>query len=181
MDFQTLYTRLSPALKKIAKGFNGRNLFIDADDLCQEMSIYLWNNYKDGVPAQINDAYIVNGCKLHICNYLRKNRPKATVLSLENPLDENGKTIKDNLCSQAESLHRCLDRKMTFAQILNNGFSRREKEVVLYLTKGFTLREIGIKLGISHVMVLKYKKRVIKKWQRKVTKKQRYLLKRVES
>lgn len=170
MDFEILYTRLSPILQKIAKGYNGRSLFIDADDLYQEMSIYLWVNYKDGVPAHINDAYIANGCKLHICNYLRKNRTKATVLSLENPLDEDGSTIKDNLCAQTESLHRYLDRKMTFAEIRNNGFSRREKEVLSYLTKGFTVREIGARLGISHVMVLKYKKRIIKKWQRKVTK-----------
>ena len=83
MDFQSLYTRLSPRLKRLARSYDRRSRCIDADDLYQEMSIYLWNNYKHGVPGHINDAYIVNGCKMYILNYLRKNSVKVSIFSLE--------------------------------------------------------------------------------------------------
>lgn len=167
MDFETLYKRISPRLKRIAQSRNGHGFFIGKEDLYQEMCIYLWNNFKDGVPAGINDAYIIRGCEFHILNYLRKEKEKAIIFSLEEPVNDNGDTLKDILPNRNEPLDKHADKKMVFDYIKNNGFSKQEKEVFSLLSAGYTTREIGKKLGISHVMVVKCKKRIINKWQRK--------------
>jgi len=168
MDFEALLKKVSPRLKRIASSHNGHGFFIDEEDLYQEMCIHLWNSFKDGVPVGINKAYIVRGCEFHILNYLRKQREKARIVSLEKPLNEDGCTLKDILSDSKEPLDRCLDREAIINDIKNNGFSKREKEVLPLLLEGYTVREIGEKLYISHVMVVKLKQRIIKKCQKKI-------------
>ncbi|MCQ9208239.1 MAG: sigma-70 family RNA polymerase sigma factor [Omnitrophica bacterium] len=167
MDFETLYNRLAPILKKIATSYKARGAFIDQDDLYQEMTVHLWKRFGQGVPFGVNESYIIQGCKFHIFNYLRKNREKTVILSLERSRTQDGSKLEDVLSCQSEPLSRCLERKTVFEEIRNNGFTKREKEVLTYLVKGFTVREVGGKLGISHVMIVKYKNRIIKKWRRK--------------
>ncbi|MCG2713363.1 MAG: sigma-70 family RNA polymerase sigma factor [Candidatus Omnitrophica bacterium] len=180
MDFETLLKKISPRLKRIAKSRNGHGFFIDKEDLYQEMCIHLWNHFKDGVPAGINDAYIVKGCKFHILNYLRKEREKARIVSLEAPINEYGGTLKDILPDTKEPLDKIIDRHLVIEDIKNNGFTKREKEVFSFILGGYTVRETGKKLDISHVMVVKYKQRIMKKWwnkcKTKVTKNGKYLL-----
>jgi DNA-directed RNA polymerase specialized sigma subunit len=48
-----------------------------------------------------------------------------------------------------------LNDKMLSETILNNGLSKREKDILIFLSKGFTMREIGSFLGVSHVRVVK--------------------------
>jgi len=127
----------------------------------------LWKNYKDGQPAGINEAYIVRGCEFHILNILRKEREKARIASLEEPLDEDGGTLKDILPDTKEPLDKFIDRNLTIEDIKNNGCTKREKEIFSLLLNGLTVREAGKELGISHVMVVKVKNRIIKKWQKK--------------
>ena len=170
MDFETLLERVSPRLKILAKRLvNGYNIhgFFDEEDLYQEMHIHLWNNFGNGVSAGLNNAYIVKGCEFYIRNYLRKKREKARILSLEKPINEYGDTLKDILPDTKEPLDSYLDRKITISAIKNNCITNKEKEVFLFILEGYTVREIGKKLDISHVMVIKYKQRIIKKWQRK--------------
>lgn len=167
MDFEILLKKISPRLRRIAKSRNGHGSFIDKEDLYQEMCIHLWNHFKDGVPAGLNGFYIARGCEFHILNYLRREREKATILSLEKPLNEEGYTLKDILPDTKEPLDSYVDRKITLSEIKNNGITKREKEVFSFILEGYTVREIGKKLGISHVMVIKYKQRIIKKWRRK--------------
>ena len=178
MDFETLLKKISPRLKRIAKGHNGHGFFIDQDDLYQEMCIHLWNNFKGGVPDGINEAYVVRGCKFHLLNYLRKEREKATIVSLDEPINGEGNTLEDILQGRGEPLDNCIDRELTLENVRNNGLSKREQGVLSLLMESYTVREIGMRLGISHVMVVKLKKRIIKKWQRKtqVTKMRDFLL-----
>lgn len=179
MDFLLLYNRIAPRLRRIARSRNGHGFFIDEDDLYQEMCVHLWNKFRDGVPSGINDSYIIKGCEFHILNYMRTKREKAQIMSLEEPVNENGYMLKDVLPAVSESMDKYIDRKMTIDSIMNNGFTKREKDVFSLLLKGYTVREAGERLGISHVMVVKLKKRLIDKWQRKrkkVTKKGKYLL-----
>jgi len=178
MDFETLLKKISPRLKTMTKSRNGHSLFIDQDDLYQEMCIHLWNNFKGGAPDGINEAYIVRGCEFHLLNYLRKEREKATIVSLEEPINEEGNTLEDILQGRGEALDNCIDRELTLEDIRNNGLSKREEDVLSLLMESYTVREIGVRLGISHVMVVKLKKRIIKKWQRKnqVTKMRDFLL-----
>ena len=179
MDFRTLYERISLRLRitarRIATNHNCHSSFIDGEDLYQEMCIHLWKKFENGVPSGMNDAYIIRGCEFHILNYLRKEKDKIRVLSLDKPINENGDTLKDVLENPADTLNRSIDRGIMTDYIRNNGFSKREKQVFSLLLEGYTVREIGKELGVSHVMVVKFKQRIIKKCQRrgkiKVTKK----------
>jgi DNA-binding NarL/FixJ family response regulator len=47
------------------------------------------------------------------------------------------------------------------------GLTDRERSVLSYLLKGYTVREAAKELGISHVMVVKYKKGIVGKWRKK--------------
>lgn len=122
----------------------------------------------------------MKGCEFHILNYLRTEREKARIVSLEEPINEEGDTLKDVLPDGRESLDKFIDRKLVIEDIKNDGFSKREKEVFLLILQGYTIREIGKKLDVSHVMVIKHKQRIIKKWQKReeiqVTSSPKYLL-----
>ncbi len=163
MEFEELYHKVSPRLKRIAYFYGRRGYSFDKDDLYQEMASHLWNNFKNGVPEGLNDTYIIKGCEFHILNYMRKEKEKAYKVSLEAPINENGDTLKENISDGQESLDKKVDKKMLVDYIMNNGFSKREKDVFRLLLEGYTVREAGGRLGISHVMVVKLKNRLINK------------------
>lgn len=178
MDFDELYKKISPRLKRIAKRHNGHGLFIDGDDLYQEMCIYLWDHYGGGMPDGVNESYIAKGCEFHILNYMRKNKPGAgfvSAVSMDQPLNENGDTASDIIPDRARPIDESLDKEIVVNDIKNNGFSEKEKAVFFMLAEGMTSREVGSKLDMSHVMVLKYKKKVIKSMGR-VTRPGKFLL-----
>jgi len=161
MRFEEFYERISPRLKRIAGFYNNRGNSFDKDDLFQEMASHLWNNFKEGIPEGLNDTYIIKGCEFHILNYMRKQKEKVYRVSMEEPINENGDTLREVLDNNAERLDRTVDKKMLIEHVMNNGFSKREKEVFELLLEGYTVREAGGKLGISHVMVVKLKNRLI--------------------
>ena len=167
MDFQELFNKISPQLKRKSIYFRKYSPSFDKDDLYQEMCLHLWNNFHSGVPEGINYSFIIRGCEFHILNYLRRMRQKAIQMSLDEPIDKNGNTLKDILPAQNESTGDSLEKELTINEIRNNGFTRREKDVFSLLLKGCTVREVGQQLGISHVRVVKLKKKLIQKWQRK--------------
>ncbi len=163
MNFYELYEKINPRLKKVALRHNRYNLFIDENDLYQEMCVHLWNKYGEGMPAGVNEAYIVRGCEFHILNYIRVHRNKVSLVSIEQPINENGDTIKEILPDHGEPLNEIADRDIKIEEIKGNGFSKKEKEVFALLLEGRTAREVGREMRISHVMVLKHKKNLIKK------------------
>lgn len=167
MGFKSLLDKISPILKRIARRHSLYGAACFEDDLYQEMCLHLWNNFGDGLPAGCNYSYIIKSCQFHLLNYLRKERIKARLVSLEQCINEEGQTLKELLPDTGEPIDRCLERNISIYDILNNGFSPREKEVFSLLLTGLTVREAGKRLGISHVMVLKCKKSIAKKWQRK--------------
>lgn len=163
MKFEILYERINPRLRKIASFYGRRGYSFDKDDLYQEMASHLWNNFKEGVPEGMNDSYVIKGCEFHILNYMRKEKDKVYKISMEEPLNERGDTLRETLAGGSESLDKTVDRKMLVDHIMNNGFSKREKDVFGLLLEGYTVRETGEKLGISHVMVVKLKNKLINK------------------
>ncbi|MCK5306343.1 MAG: sigma-70 family RNA polymerase sigma factor [Candidatus Omnitrophica bacterium] len=167
MFFKILYEKVKPKLKMIARKHSRRLLFADADDLYQEMCIHLWDKFKNGVPEDINESYIVRGCEFHLLNYLRKGKEAMTAVSFEEPINEDGSTLKDLLPEEKEPVDSYVNRKIVIEEIKSNGFSKREKEVFSFLLEGYTVRETGEALGISHVMVVKFKRRIVEKWQKK--------------
>ncbi len=162
MCFETLFNKVSPRLKVMAKGYKNRLGFINEDDFYQEMCIYLWNKFKEGVPKGINEAYIVKGCRFFILNYFRKNQNKARVLSFEIPIDDKGNTLGDLFPDTKESLKDCLNRKFDIEDNRRN-LNKRENQVFTLLLDGYTVREAGKRLGVSHVMVIKIKKKIAEK------------------
>lgn len=162
MDFKILLENITPALKAIARR-HVLMCFYDAEDLFQEMCLYLWSRYGEGVPIGINEAYIIKGCEFHILNFLRKGRKKVWLQSLDEPLSPDGGTLKDIIPDTREYISAVAETHLTIEDIKSKGLTAREKEVLSLLLKGYTLREIAGKLGTSHVMVLKHKKNIIKK------------------
>lgn len=163
MNFERLYKRIAPRIKLMAYGIAGKNFNVSLDekDLFQEAVVYLWNNFRNGVPEGINDSYIIKGCKFHLLNYIRKKRNKAWFFSIDKPIDDQGNTLGDILPEASKPLRKLIDRNMAVEHIYNNGFSKKAKKVFSLLLKGYTVREVGEKVGISHVMVVKYKKQII--------------------
>ncbi|MCK9614199.1 MAG: sigma-70 family RNA polymerase sigma factor [Candidatus Omnitrophica bacterium] len=166
MDFRILLEKITPALKYIAR----KHLFYSfysEEDLYQEMCLYLWQHYGGGLPIGINEAYVIKGCEFHIQNFLRKGRPKAVTASLDEFITPGGLTFADILEDKRADFRLNIESKVTIDEIANIGLTDKEKSVLSYLLKGCTIREIAKELGVSHVMVLKHKKEIIKKWRKK--------------
>ncbi|MDD5679810.1 MAG: sigma-70 family RNA polymerase sigma factor [Candidatus Omnitrophica bacterium] len=169
MDFKILLEKITPALRAIARKHVFYS-FYDAEDLFQEMCLFLWNNYSQGMPIGINEAYVIKGCEFHILNFLRKGRPKALILSIDEIVTPEGLKLGDVLEDKRNSRLTNADQNIGIEDIKNAGLTDREKRVFSLLLEGKTAREAAKELGISHVMVLKYKKKIMQKWQKKVTK-----------
>ncbi|MFA5363482.1 MAG: sigma-70 family RNA polymerase sigma factor [Candidatus Omnitrophota bacterium] len=160
MGFDELFTRVSPKIKRIARRYNRWGTACNYEDLYQEMSVYLWGKFKTGVPEGINESYIVKGCRFHILNYLRKTRENVVIFPLEERLSDEKDSLRELLPDYREPLDERIDEDLIVEHILNNGFSPQEKQVFAFMMKGYTVREIGGKMGISHVMVIKISKKM---------------------
>ncbi len=80
-------------------------------------------------------------------------------MSLDNFIDEDGNLFLDVL-----SNNRLENFDKEENEILqDDNLTEREKEVLAFLLEGLTLREIGEKIGVSHVMVVKIKKTLRRK------------------
>lgn len=166
MDFRILLERITPVLKYIAR----KHLlcgFYNEEDLYQEMCLYLWQYYKNGLPIGINESYAIKGCEFHIQNFLRKGRPKVILSSIDELISSDGLTLGDILEDKKENFSSKMENKITIDEIKSIGLTEREQSVLSRLLKGYTVREIAKEMEISHVMVIKYKKRIIKKWRKK--------------
>jgi RNA polymerase sigma factor (sigma-70 family) len=166
MDFRILLEKITPALRFVAR----KHLlygFYDEEDLYQEMCLFLWQNYAHGLPIGINESYVIKACEFHIQNFLRKGRPKASISSLDEVITSGGLTLGDILEDKKAASGSSIENKLTIDEVKSLGLNEREKSVLSYLLKGSTVREIAKELGISHVMVVKYKKTIIEKWRKK--------------
>ena len=159
-EFNELMKRILPGLKGIVHKNSYGISFLSQEDFLQEILVYLFNEFKKGALADKTDSYILQGCYFYLKNYIRRNRNKARVISLELLSKENEGSLgweevvlwSDD--AKQDYLGR-LNDKMLSETILNNGLSKREKDILIFLSKGFTMREIGSFLGVSHVRVVK--------------------------
>ncbi len=161
MDFKILLEKITPALKAIAR----KNVlcgFYGADDLYQQMCLYLWQRFKEGMPIGINEAYVIKACEFYILNYLRKGRRAPACYSLDAPISDNQMKLQDVLSDKKKAVDST-DINISMNDIKNKNLTQKEKKVLALLLEGHTVREAASKLGISHVMVIKYKKNIIKK------------------
>ena len=159
-NFEEMIGKLSPILRRITHKLNGHFTFFDDDDLFQEALEHLWIAYKDGNLSDKTDSYVLQGCYFHLKNYIRKAMDRAKLTSLNSVIGEEGSTIEDLLMVEDHSIVDAVDSAMLAERIHMSGLSKKEEEVLRLSLEEMTVREIGRKMGISHVMVIKLKKRV---------------------
>jgi len=162
MDFGVLLERVRPALRAIARKYLLCG-FHDEEDLYQEMCLYLWQEYSEGLPIGINEAYAIKGCEFHILNYLRKGKKYFRLVSIDEPVSADGEALKDIIPDPRSTFLSDLDSRLTIEDIKGKKLTDNEKKVLSLLIEGYTVREIAKQMSISHVMVVKYKKSIIKK------------------
>jgi RNA polymerase sigma factor (sigma-70 family) len=157
MTFESLTQKLSPKLKAIAYRLNHQFTFFNEEDLYQEALIRLWQDSRTGRLDDKTDSYILQGCYFHLKNYIRKNRVKAKLVSIEENIGLGENSFEDLFLKDEKSpdLRDYLNDLLLAETIYNNGFTRREKLVLRFYAEGLTTRQIGERLGVSHVSVVK--------------------------
>jgi len=163
MHFEELIDRISPKLKGITHRLNGRFAFFNDEDLFQEASLHLWQDFKAGLLEDKTDSYILQGCYFHLKNHIRKAKVRNKLISLETIVNEEGVSLEETTLLQDERSARYFDdlnNKMLIEVIQNNGLTQRQKHILSFYAGGLTTREIGQRMGISHVMVVKLMNRM---------------------
>jgi RNA polymerase sigma factor (sigma-70 family) len=158
MCFEELANKLSPTVKRIAYKLNGHYRSFSHDDLYQEAMLHLWNNFRLGRISDKTDSYILQGCYFHLKNYIRKVNEKSNMVSLDMAVGDEGKDLEDILAPKylsVEDSREYLHNKLLAESINNNGFDLREKKILSFLAEGLTTRDIGKRLGFSHVSIVK--------------------------
>ncbi len=158
MEFEKLTKRLTPKLRGIAYKLNYRFTFFNDDDLFQEALIYLWKEFMVGKLADKTDSYVLQGCYFHLQNYIRIAKDKFTSFSLDIPVDQEKDSSFECLFfkdENSDSYFERLNQKLLIEVIRNNGLTSREKELLPLFAEGLPVREIGKRVGVSHVRVLK--------------------------
>ncbi len=133
-----------------------KELGVEKLDYTSELKIdgmHVILTYKKGFFEGKNKIFLINSVRFFLKNYLRKNK-KRKILYMEDINFEIPEKREKNDINRIET------------KIDKLGLTEREKYVLSLLYEGYTLREIGEKLNISHVAVLKIKKKI----RNKVTK-----------
>lgn len=162
-NFELMLKRLSPTLKRITYKLNGHFSFFNEEDLYQEALLHLWQDFRNKKLEDKTDSYILQGCYFHLKNHIRKVKGRNKTTSLEAIINEEGATLQEALSLEYPNHKDYLDslNNRLFAEtISNNGLSGREKDILSSYSEGLTIREIGKRLGISHVMVLRLTARI---------------------
>jgi len=166
MDFAGLLKRISPKLRGIAYRLGSRHCFFNDEDLYQQALVHLWGSFRRGLLGNKTDSYILQGCYFHLKNYMRKNFEKGYLVSLESENhDERGVALRDVIASDFNKSGYLdyLHDKLLAEVIQNNGLLPKEKEILRFYAQGLTTREIGKRLGVSHVSVVKATRRIRQK------------------
>lgn len=164
MIFGDLVKKISPTLKRITYKLNGHFSFFNDEDLYQEALLRLWLDFKDGKLEDKTESYILQGCYFHLKNYIRKARNKVNLVSLDMLANDGEYKLEEVLPLQTKTPPlEALRREMLCERFQKINLSDREREVLSLCADGFTVREIGKQLGVSHVMVVKLKKKIQEK------------------
>ena len=158
MSFEEIHKKLSPTIKRIAYRLNGRYRSFNHDDLYQEASFHLWNNFLQGKLSDKTDSYLLQGCYFHLKNYIRKVNERSNIVSIDAALNADENTTVGDLLGESWATEDCrndLHNKFLAQSIANNGFNPREKRLLEYFSQGLTTRDIGKRMGVSHVSIVK--------------------------
>jgi RNA polymerase sigma factor (sigma-70 family) len=166
MEFEKLTKKLTPKLKAIAYRLNHRFTFFNGEDLFQEALVHLWKENSAGKLEDKTDSYILQGCYFYLQNYIRTAKDKFFSFSLDGHYADDGDHYEEPLEIKDErsgDYFERLNREMVVEVIRNNGLTGREKELLPFFAEGLTVREIGKRVGVSHVSILKMKAEIRRK------------------
>ena len=158
--FESLLLKLSPTLRRICHKLSGPITFMNDEDLYQEALLHLWTVYGAREMADKTDSYILQGCYFYLKNYIRKMQDSATIVSLSEPAGEDGVSLEEVLPLDSLSSFDEVEGKLQIEAMTALGMTEREKVVLQWSLEDMTTREIGQKLGISHVSVVKIRNRL---------------------
>ena len=131
------------------------------EDLMQEALIHLWQIQEQN-PGQTRNWYLQN-CRFHLLHYLALGR------SLDSP---KRRASQVHPLEQEEELDDWLDRFEGSDSVLQDVsardilaslaklLSQREMSILEWLAEGLGTREIAKRLGISHPMVIKHRRKI---------------------
>jgi len=158
--FEVLLSRLSLTLRRITYKLNGHFTFFDDDDLFQEALEHLWVVFREGKLQDKTESYILQGCYFHLKNYIRKTMDKVRLASLNAIIDEGAGDLADLIIVKDTNFEETVETSFLEDSLVAKLLTERERKVVSLSLSGLTVREIGRQLDISHVMVVKIKKRI---------------------
>ncbi|MFA5145880.1 MAG: sigma-70 family RNA polymerase sigma factor [Candidatus Omnitrophota bacterium] len=158
--FERIYERLSPTLKRICHRLNGHFSFFNDDDLLQEAAINLWLLFRLGKLADKTDSYMLQGCYFHLKNYIRTAMDRVDLTSMNRLAEDGDSTLEDLIASGDTALEDHVNASLLKERVGGAGLTEREKDVLSLSLDGLTVREIGKRMGISHVMVIKIRKAI---------------------
>jgi len=159
--FEELLKKISPTLKRITYKLNGHFSFFNDDDLFQEAMVRLWTDFQSGKLEDKTDSYILQGCYFHLKNYLRKTQDKVRLVSMDALVDEDGLDLGETLAAEEPlQVYDDLEEGALLERTHGLGLTPRENNILSLSMEGLTVREIGKRLGISHVMVIKLKGKI---------------------
>ena len=165
MSYEEYIVRLAPRIRAISKKVKGRYIYCDEEDFCQEALLHLWEMYGRGELDGKTDSYLLQGCFFFLKNYIRKicKGVERNSVSMYEGLDEHGTTLEEII--ESPSYMEATETVEIFFFLDDDevGFTGREKDIIYYHMEGYTTREIGEKLGVSHVTVVKVEKRIKEK------------------
>ncbi len=168
MEFKELVDKFSKRIRYLVSNSVIPSQGIGKEDLYQEILIHLWQSWSQGELEGKTDSYIIKGCYFYLKNYLRKFGEKARIINLNEPIDEESDISLGELIPDPRPLFdERIDNILFIQQMKEKELTRRENEVFELLSQGYTLRDIGKSLGISHVRVLKIKEHISKKFKDK--------------
>lgn len=173
MNFASVSSLIEPKLRQLAVKYHRIASNLDPDDLYEEMMAHLWELWCSGALEGKTESYIVQACYFHVRNYIRMAGRNRGVLSLDDTTPvlgeggDEGLSLSEIVADGAPVPYEETEGRELFETIMNNGFKPIEKEIVRCLIEGFTVREIGGRLHMSHAMVVKHKKNIAERVTRK--------------
>ncbi len=163
MKFEELVRKISPKLKAIAKKVNYRFGSFDEDDLYQEALIHLWDKFNSDEIEGKTESYILQGCFFFLKNYIRVAFKKIDSRTFSMDMGPGESQKKESLSMADPENHFSLTVVEVLVDDIVNCLEGREREVFLLSLEELATRQIGERLGISHVMVVKIEKKIREK------------------
>ena len=165
MEYQTIIEAIAGKLKAITHKIGSRSPVFNAEDLYQEACLFLWEGCLVDKWQDKNESYILQACYFFLKNYVRKalkgvDKASVSLNEVRDAADgEETVTLEGLLRAQAPDC-RCLADAHILAAKLGGILDSRERTIFNLRAEGATVRQIGRRLGISHVMVIKIERRI---------------------